>query len=103
MVCLIFTTCLNEKIAKRISEELLKKKLVACVNIIPKIKSMYRWKGKIEKSDEILLLIKTEENLFNSVKKEIVQIHPYEIPEVICVKVDKGYEKYLDWMKKVVK
>jgi periplasmic divalent cation tolerance protein len=103
MACLIFTTCPNEKIAKRISEELLKKKLAACINIIPKIKSMYWWGRKIEKSDETLLLIKTGENLFDSVKKEVVKIHPYEIPEVICVKIDKGYEKYLDWMEKVVR
>jgi periplasmic divalent cation tolerance protein len=103
MACLIFVTCPNEKVAKKISKNLLKKRLVACVNLIPKIKSMYWWEGRIEESCETLLLIKTEENLFNSVKGEVVKQHPYEIPEVVCVRMDRGNKEYLKWIKEVTR
>jgi periplasmic divalent cation tolerance protein len=103
MACLIFITCPNERIAERISESLLKKKLVACVNMVPKIKSVYWWEGKIERSRETLLLIKTKDELFNPVKKEVIKLHPYEVPEVVCVKIRKGHEKYLNWIKEATK
>jgi periplasmic divalent cation tolerance protein len=103
MACLIFITCPNRKSAEKISKSLLKKGLVACINIIPRIKSMYWWEGKIEKSFETLLIIKTKDELFNSVKKEVIKLHPYKVPEVICVRISKGYEKYLKWIKEVTK
>jgi periplasmic divalent cation tolerance protein len=103
MACLIFITCPNEKTAEKISMNLLKKKLVACVNTIPKVKSMYWWEGKIEKSYESLLIIKTKDELFNSLNREVIKMHPYEVPEVICVKINKGNKKYLDWIKEVTK
>jgi periplasmic divalent cation tolerance protein len=103
MACLIFITCPNRKSAEKISESLLKKGLVACINIIPRIKSMYWWEGKIEKSFETLLLIKTKDELFNSVKEEVIKLHPYKVPEVICVRISKGYEKYLRWIKEVTR
>jgi len=98
----IFTTCPNKKCAEKISTILVKKKLVACVNIISNVKSIYWWEEKIEKSSEVLLIMKTKEKLFSSIKEEILKNHPYKIPEIICLKIEKGNEKYLNWIEEVV-
>jgi len=93
---LVFVTSppdLSIKIAERIVDE----KLAACVNIFP-VNSIYFWKGKIEKGKEHLLLIKTRENLFDSLKERIVELHSYEVPEIVGVPVEKGYEQYLKWI-----
>ncbi|MEM5879183.1 MAG: divalent-cation tolerance protein CutA [Candidatus Aenigmatarchaeota archaeon] len=103
MNCVIFTTCPNEKSAERIAINLLKKRLIACVSIISKIKSFYWWQKKIEKSSEVLMMMKTKGDLFSLVKKEILKIHPYSVPEIICLKIEKGNEKYLKWIEEVVK
>jgi periplasmic divalent cation tolerance protein len=101
--CIVFVTCPNDKKAEKIANVLLKKKLVACVNITPKIKSLYWWENKIEKSNEVLMIIKTKSKLFKKVEKEIKKIHPYEVPEIISIKIEKGLKKYLNWVKEVTK
>lgn len=102
MNCVIFVTCPNEKSAEKIAVDLLKKRLIACVNIIPKIKSFYWWREKIEKSSEYLMMMKTKEGFFARVKEEVLKTHPYKIPEIICLKIEKGFEKYLKWIEEVV-
>lgn len=104
MYCIIFVTCPSDKTAKKkIANILLKEKLVACINIIPKVKSLYWWKGKIEKSDEILMLIKSKIKLFDEIKEKIKKNHPYEVPEIFYIKIEKGLEKYLEWINEVTK
>lgn len=103
MYCIVFVTCPNNKVANKIANILLKKKLAACINILPKIESMYWWEGKIEKSNESLMIIKTKSGLLKKVENEIKKIHPYEVPEVISIKIDRGSEKYLNWIKRVTK
>ncbi len=84
--------------AKLIANTLVDKKLAACVNIIPKIISVYRWQNKIENDDEITLLIKTKKELFTAVQSEIEKLHPYDIPEIISIKIEDGNNDYLDWL-----
>lgn len=84
--------------AKLIANTLVDKKLAACVNIIPKIISVYRWQNKIEDDDEITLLIKTKKELFTAVQSEIEKLHPYDIPEIISIKIEDGNNDYLDWL-----
>ena len=85
--------------AETISTFLVKEKLAACVNIIPKIKSIYSWDNKIEKDEEFLMVIKTKQALFELVKEKIILLHPYEIPEIISIKIDDGTSDYLNWIK----
>ena len=98
----IFVTVPNMSVANKITKFLLEKKLVACVNIIPKIKSVYWWENKICKSNEHLLVMKTTKNKFSKIVKEIKKIHPYEVPEIVCVDISANKD-YLDWIKEYAK
>lgn len=99
---IVLTTCESEEEASRIARHLVDRTLAACVNILPQIRSIYRWKEKIEDAREFLLLIKSRRDLFDSLKAEIVKIHPYEIPEVIAIPVVDGSVEYLTWIDREV-
>jgi periplasmic divalent cation tolerance protein len=99
---IFFVTVPNIEEGKKIAKILLDNKLVACVNIIHNIYSIYRWKGEIEEADEMLLLIKTIEQNSKSLIQKINEIHSYDTPECIGFKIDKGSEKYLNWISKAV-
>jgi len=99
---MIYITAKNNSEAKKISNFLLEKKLVACVNIIPKIESMYWWKGKIEKNSESAIVAKTESSLVDSVVSAVKRVHSYELPCILAVPIEKGNEDYLKWIGEVV-
>ena len=99
----IFITCPGAKDSRRIADKLLKAKLVACVNTVPKITSRYWWKGKIEKAEECLLIAKTEKRLFKAVEKKVKSIHSYTVPEIIAVPIEAGNPDYLKWISESVK
>ncbi|HEY6391295.1 MAG TPA: divalent-cation tolerance protein CutA, partial [Bryobacteraceae bacterium] len=77
--------------------------LAACVNILPAVRSIYRWKDAIEDDQETLLLIKSSRALFNELRAEIEKLHSYEVPEAIAIPVVDGLERYLEWMAGVLK
>lgn len=83
---------------RALATELVDKRLAACVNVIPKMHSVYRWQGKIEEEDEQLLLIKTAEQLLDDVKQALFAGHPYEIPEFIVLRLDDLSEAYREWL-----
>ena len=93
----IITTTDKIKIADKITNSLLKKKLASCVQRLP-IQSTYRWKGKIENSKEFLLLIKTKKSLYKKVEKEIKANHDYEVPEILEIPITNGNKAYLNWL-----
>jgi uncharacterized protein involved in tolerance to divalent cations len=97
---LVFITASSEKEGEKIASALLKEKLAACVNMISGVKSTFRWKGQICAEDEVLLIAKTKDILFESLKKRVLELHSYEVPEIIALPILAGFEKYLDWMKK---
>ena len=103
MHTVLFITCPNLKSAKKITRRLLNKNLVACVNILPIIRSEYWLKGKIESHSEVLMIIKTKTKLYQQIEKEVKKLHPYTVPEIISFKIDKGNEDYLNWISSVTK
>ena len=101
MKVILCTTPKNK--SEELAQILLEEKLAACVNIIPGIKSMYWWDGKIQTDTEDLLVIKTKEELVKELTEKVKEVHPYEIPEVIVLNVEDGNNEYIDWITKSVK
>jgi periplasmic divalent cation tolerance protein len=98
-ILLVYCTCPDEASALRISDHLVEKQFAACVNVVPGLRSIYRWKGEIQRDPEVLLLIKTREDRFDALREAILALHPYELPEVIAVPVCAGSQPYLDWVR----
>lgn len=100
---LIITTFPDKKKAQSLAARLVRQKLAACVSWQGGLTSHYRWKGKLERSGEVLLTIKTERRLYVKVEKAITEHHPYELPEIISLPVTRGSKKYLSWIKNSVR
>ena len=96
IVVLVTATSSDE--AEKIATALLTKRLAACVNIVPGLTSMFHWKGKIEKANELLLVIKTKAELFDKLETTVKQNHSYTVPEIISMPILKGSKEYLDWL-----
>ena len=94
----VLSTAASEDEARKIARHLVERHLAACVNIVPRIESIYRWQGKVESSQEWLLLIKTTTAQFDAVRDAIGKLHSYEVPECISLNVDSGSEEYLQWL-----
>ncbi|MFX0083151.1 MAG: divalent-cation tolerance protein CutA [Candidatus Hodarchaeota archaeon] len=104
MSCYLFlVTVPNIDEGHKIARNLVESKLVACVNVIQNISSIYRWKGEIEEDNECLLLIKTIEENSDSLIQKIKEIHSYSEPECIAFKIEKGSETYLKWIEEAIK
>lgn len=85
--------------AKKLAHDLVKDRLAACVNIVSGVTSVYEWKNEICEDNEYLLIIKTKSDLYEKLEAKIKELHPYEIPEIVSLKIDKGSKSYLDWIK----
>ena len=94
----VLSTCGSAEEAAKIARALVEKKLAACVNVMPAVRSFYRWKDVIEDESESLLVIKSSRALFNQLRVEIEKLHSYEVPEVIAVPIVDGSEGYLEWL-----
>jgi periplasmic divalent cation tolerance protein len=84
--------------ARTIARNVVEKKLAACANIVPSVESIYRWKGKVERAREVLVLIKTTANRLPELQREVKRLHSYEVPEFIVLPIIAGSTKYLDWL-----
>jgi periplasmic divalent cation tolerance protein len=101
--CVIFCTVPHKEVGLDIANTLVSKQLAACVNIVPGLTSIYTWKDELCNDQELLLIIKTKNNLFANVEEVIKKIHPYEVPEIISLPVISGSYDYLQWVKTVTK
>lgn len=102
-ISVVFVTVDKKTSADRIAKILLNKRLCACVNIVKNIESLYWWKGKVEKANEYLLIIKTKSILVEKLIKETKKVHPYTVPEIISFNINKGNSDYVNWVKKETK
>lgn len=100
---LVLTTCPNEQIANTIAQHLVIEKLAACVNILPKITSVYHWQGEVQCDNEIQLLIKTSSERFALLNARINELHPYDVVEVIALNIQQGDNHYLNWIRESLK
>jgi len=95
----VFITTGSYKEARKIADELVAQRKAACVNIVPSVNSIFRWKGKIENAEENLLVVKTRAKLFPEVVSAVKGIHSYEVPEIIALPIVDGNPDYLAWLK----
>ena len=95
---IVLCTVPDRDTADRIAANLVTDRIAACVNIVPGVTSIYRWKGSIETDTELLLIIKTHSAVFDTLTDRIKALHPYELPEVIAVPIKDGLPEYLDWI-----
>ena len=96
---IIITTTTNKEEAVKIVRILLKERLIACANIIGSIFSLYWWEGKIQEDNEVLIIMKSNEELLKKTMEKILEIHSYKIPEILVLPIENGSQPYFNWMK----
>lgn len=97
---LVLTTLPDQGQAEKLAKKLLEERLVACVQISAPVQSLYRWKKKLESSTEVQVWLKTKNEHLDALFAKIQYLHPYEVPEILCIPVSMGLEAYLQWMAK---
>jgi periplasmic divalent cation tolerance protein len=95
---IVSSTAANLDEAERLAHALVAARLAACVNLIPNLTSIYRWQGKVEQSQEILLLIKTTAEQLAALEAELHRLHSYQVPEFLVLTIPAGSQPYLDWL-----
>jgi periplasmic divalent cation tolerance protein len=102
MHAVVLSTCGSRKEAQKIARDILQRRLVACVNVMP-VTSYYRWKGKVRTDREYLILAKTRSEVIRKLKARILALHSYQLPEIVSLRIDHGYQRYLDWIDEEVR
>lgn len=97
-VIIVLVTCPTRTTAQGLARLVVQQRVAACVNVVPGIESVFRWEGKIDRAKEVLLIIKTTKSRFVSLMKTVKQHHPYEVPEMIALPIQAGFQPYLDWV-----
>jgi periplasmic divalent cation tolerance protein len=100
---IVFVTTANKGEAEKISQTLLKEKLIACANIINPVKSFFHWKGSVNCADECLLIMKTRRDLFSSLLTQVKELHSYDVPEILALPIVECSAEYLIWMSESLK
>ena len=95
---LVLTTLPEEKKAREIAEKLVEERLAACVTVSPAAQSFYRWKGRVTRDHEHILFIKTMASVYGRLEARLKELHPYTVPEIIALPIERGLEKYLSWL-----
>ncbi len=97
-VLLVLTNVPDAAAAHRIAHSVVERRLAACVNVLPTVRSVYQWQGNVEEADEVTLLIKCTQAGYPSLEAAIKEAHPYDVPEIIAIPVVAGLPAYLDWV-----
>ena len=95
---LVLTNLPDRATAEKLAEALIQKRVAACVNILAPCRSVYRWKGAVQHAEEYPVLIKTTRERYAALEAAIREVHPYELPEIVAVPIERGLPAYLDWV-----
>ena len=95
---IVLVTTKSKQEAEKIAQQLLGKQLVACVNIIGPVFSLFRWSGNIEKAEEYMALMKSRKDLFKKLEKNVKALHSYEVPEIVAIPIVEGAKPYMVWL-----
>lgn len=95
---LVFVTAPDADVAASLARQLVERYLAACCNVVPSIRSIYRWEGEICDDPEVLVIIKSTSDKFSQLETCIRELHPYDVPEIIAVPISEGSRSYLDWL-----
>ena len=98
-VMVALTTAPSAEVAERIGRSLVEERLAACANVVPGITSIFRWKGAVERESEALVILKTTAADVEALERRVVELHPYEVPEVIAWPIEAGHGPYLEWVR----
>lgn len=98
-ILIVFMTAPNRREATRIARSLVREKLVACANIVPEVTSIFHWEGRVQKSREVLLILKTTNRRYHALENTIRSMHSYEVPEIVAVPVARGLDQYIEWVR----
>jgi periplasmic divalent cation tolerance protein len=94
----VLITAANEEAAAKLAHSLVNEKLLACANIVPSVRSIYRWQGQVHDQREALLVCKTARDKIDALKLRLAELHPYDTPELLALPVEAGLDKYLAWI-----
>ena len=94
----VYCTCPDQGAAEYIAEAVVSERLAACVNLVPDVTSIYCWQGEIQRVAELLLIIKTRRAVYPQLEARIIELHPYQVPEIIALPIQAGSAAYLDWI-----
>ena len=98
-VIAVLTTTPSSEVADRIGTALVEEGLAACANVLPGVSSVFRWKGEVSHESEVLVILKTTAAALGALQRRLVELHPYEVPELIALDVVAGHGPYLDWVR----
>lgn len=102
LISVVYVTVPTLEFGKKLAREIIDEKLAACVNVVPQITSIYKWKDNIEEADEILLIIKTTSEAVPRLKDAVIKKHTYDVPEFVVLPVEQGHEPYMKWVEEQV-
>jgi periplasmic divalent cation tolerance protein len=98
-VVVVLVTCPDEATAGSIARALVEERFAVCVNVVAEMRSIYRWRGSVEKASECLLIVKARADRLESLASRLVDLHPYEVPELLSLRVERGLTPYLEWLR----
>ena len=101
--CVVYVTCPDRATATSLADALVTERLAACVNMVPGIDSVFWWEGRLDRAQEVLLIIKTTRRRLAALTKAVRQRHPYDVPEVIALPIQAGHPPYLAWVRQSVR
>ena len=97
--CIAMVTVGNPEEGERIANALVDERLAACCSLVPGVRSVYRWKDEVHRDEETLIVIKTRRERFEELRKRVLELHSYEVPEIIALPIVAGHEPYLNWIR----